>query len=200
MRGAPCSHTRTQTHKHTHTHTLSPSPSLSSLSLLLSLFCLQVLAALAGKGPEGTAVSPEQKAALKKEFAALKVKVAEMLKQKQMAVEEKAQQAQAHSAETGPAAAATAVAGRGRGGARGGMRAPIQTRIDNRPKSLEINELHQDLRWEGLLRSHFQTFGLVKAITFMEDDPATWCFFFSRLALSRQSLSWSSSPPLCVVV
>eukprot|EP00802_Teleaulax_amphioxeia_P012476 Tamp_12519.p1 GENE.Tamp_12519~~Tamp_12519.p1 ORF type:complete len:305 (+),score=70.57 Tamp_12519:675-1589(+) len=138
----------------------------------------EVLAALTGKGPEGAAITAERKTALKKEFAALKVEVADLLKLKQQAVEEKAQQAQAqaHSAEMSPAAAA----GRGRGGGgRGGMRAPIQTRIDNRPKALEITELHEDLRWEGLLRSHFQTFGLVKEITFLEDDPASCIVTFS---------------------
>ena len=79
----------------------------------------EVLAALTGKGPQGADLSAEDKTSLKKEFAALKSKVNEMLKKKQEVVlADKAQHAT-------DASGAGAPGGRGaaRGG-RGGIRAP----------------------------------------------------------------------------
>jgi hypothetical protein len=51
--------------------------------------------------------------------------------------------------------------------------------FDNRPKALAVTDLHPDIRFEGLLRSHFQSFGQVTDISFAPDDASACVVTFA---------------------
>lgn len=116
-------------------------------------------------------VTAEQKVELKKLFAVLGRRVKAALDRKQLAMTASALALQPEDTHT-----VTLAPGRGRGRGRGGMSVgPPILRLDKRPRTLQINDLHQDLRFAGLLKCHFDSFAKVLDVEPVSDDPSKWC-------------------------
>jgi hypothetical protein len=102
-------------------------------------------------------ITAEKKAQLKKEFAALHAKSKAVLKKQQ----EKA--AIGGSTETQ----------HGKSPASAQASTPVR-HLNTKPKTLLLSNLHADLQFEGLLRSHFATFGQVLEVVPVENDASKW--------------------------
>jgi len=146
-------------------------------------------------------ISTEEKVRLKKVFSELGTRSKLLLKQ---------QEAQALAISTaeagwhGGAAQGGAAAGRGggaagrggRGGGRGGGGAPQLLRFDKRPKTLLVSQVHEDVRFQGLLLAHFQTFGMISSVEQLPDDASMWLVAFEQRFDAENALATPSAKQL----
>jgi hypothetical protein len=101
-------------------------------------------------------ITAEKKAQLKKDFKALNEKSKELM-QKQQQLAESAGSAEPQQPH------------------RGAMGAQASGRMfDKRPKILLVEDVHEDLRFAGLIQCHFASFGKVLQVEPLSDDPSKW--------------------------
>ena len=146
-------------------------------------------------------ISNEEKVRLKKVFSELGTRSKLLLKQ---------QEAQALAISTaeagwhggtpqggGAAGRGGGAAGRGgRGGGRGGGGAPQLLRFDKRPKTLLVSQVHEDVRFQGLLLAHFQTFGMISSVEQHPDDASMWLVAFEQRFDAENALATPSAKQL----
>uniref|UniRef100_A0A7S4P5V1 RRM domain-containing protein n=1 Tax=Guillardia theta TaxID=55529 RepID=A0A7S4P5V1_GUITH len=140
----------------------------------------EVLAALTAKG--AGELSADEKVNLKKEFAELKSKVQAALKRKQ---EQAEAAALAATAPAHPPIRGGFRGGRGAGRGMGRGHFHGAPPVNRGPKAILISNLHPDISFEGLLRSHFQSYGPVGEIEFQEDKTSCVVHFATRGAASH---------------
>jgi hypothetical protein len=108
---------------------------------------------------KGSDITAEKKAQLKKEFQALNAKSKALMQEEQMA--------------------ATAGSAEPHQPPKGGMGAQARGRMfDRRPRVLLVSDVHEDLRFAGLIECHFASFGRVLQVEPLADDPSKWCVHF----------------------